>query len=82
MSKSRSKAFPNRCARNCVITIRMINIYPSATNTDIWNHLGGDWPRDKMIPADEVASAVAYALAQPPDVLIENITLGNLSGRL
>jgi NAD(P)-dependent dehydrogenase (short-subunit alcohol dehydrogenase family) len=62
--------------------IRMINIYPSATNTDIWNHLGGDWPRDKMIPADEVASAVAYALAQPPDVLIENITLGNLSGRL
>ena len=62
--------------------IRMINIYPSATNTDIWNHLGGDWPRDKMIPAEEVASAVAYALAQPPDVLIENITLGNLSGRL
>jgi len=62
--------------------IRMINIYPSATNTDIWNHLGGDWPRDKMIPAHEVASAVAYALAQPPDVLIENITLGNLSGRL
>jgi NAD(P)-dependent dehydrogenase (short-subunit alcohol dehydrogenase family) len=62
--------------------IRMINIYPSATNTDIWNHLGGDWPRDKMIPADEVASAVAYALAQPPDVLIENITLGNLSGSL
>ena len=62
--------------------IRMINIYPSATNTDIWNHLGGDWPRDKMIPADEVASAVAYALAQAPDVLIENITLGNLSGSL
>ena len=62
--------------------IRMINIYLSATNTDIWNHLGGDWPRDKMIPAHEVASAVAYALAQPPDVLIENITLGNLSGRL
>ena len=62
--------------------IRVINIYPSDTNTDIWNHLEGDWPRDKMIPADEVASAVAYALAQPPDVLIENITLGNLSGRL
>ena len=62
--------------------IRVINIYPSATNTDIWNHLEGDWPRDKMIPAGEVASAVAYALAQPPDLLIENITLGNLSGRL
>ena len=44
--------------------------------------LEGEWPRDKMIPADEVASAVAYALARPPDVLLENITLGNLSGAI
>ena len=62
--------------------IRVINIYPSATNTDIWNQVEGEWPRDKMIPADEVAGAVAYALARPPDVLLENITLGNLSGAI
>jgi NADP-dependent 3-hydroxy acid dehydrogenase YdfG len=35
-----------------------------------------------MISADDVANAVAYAIAQPPNVLIENITLGNLSGSL
>jgi NADP-dependent 3-hydroxy acid dehydrogenase YdfG len=35
-----------------------------------------------MISATQVADAVAFALAQPPDVLIENITLGNLSGSL
>ena len=62
--------------------IRVINIYPSATDTDIWTAVEGERPRQKMISAEQVASAVAYALAQPPDVLIENITLGNLSGRL
>jgi len=62
--------------------IRVINIYPSATDTDIWTAVEGERPRQKMISAEQVASAVAYVLAQPPDVLIENITLGNLSGSL
>jgi len=62
--------------------IRMINIYPSATDTDIWNAVEGDWPRDRMISANDVAAAIAFALAQPPEVLVENITLGNLGGDL
>ena len=62
--------------------IRMINIYPAATDTDIWNPVEGDWPRDRMISANDVAAAVAFALAQPPKVLVENITLGNLGGDL
>ena len=62
--------------------IRMINIYPAATDTDIWNAVEGDWPRERMISANNVAAAVAFALAQPPEVLVENITLGNLGGDL
>jgi 3-oxoacyl-[acyl-carrier protein] reductase len=62
--------------------IRVINIYPAATDTDIWNNVDGNWPRDRMISAEEVAGAVAYALSRPADVMLENITLGNLSGDL
>jgi 3-oxoacyl-[acyl-carrier protein] reductase len=62
--------------------IRVINIYPAATDTDIWNNVAGDWPRHKMIPAEEVASAVAYALSRPADVALENISLSNLTGNL
>ncbi|HJX24978.1 MAG TPA: SDR family oxidoreductase [Chthoniobacterales bacterium] len=62
--------------------IRVINIYPAATDTDIWNNVDGNWPRHKMISAEEVAGAVAYALSRPADVMLENITLGNLSGDL
>jgi NAD(P)-dependent dehydrogenase (short-subunit alcohol dehydrogenase family) len=62
--------------------IRVINIYPAATNTEIWDDVAGDWPRDKMISPEEIASAVVYALSQPPNVAVENITLANAAGNL
>ena len=62
--------------------IRVINIYPAATDTDIWNNVAGDWPRHKMIAAEQVASAVAYAVSRPADVVLEDISLSNLTGNL
>jgi short-subunit dehydrogenase len=62
--------------------IRVLNIYPAATNTEIWDDVAGDWPREKMISAQEVASAVAYALSRPENVAVENITLSNAAGNL
>ena len=62
--------------------VRVINIYPAATDTDIWNQVSCDWPRDKMISANQVASAVAYALSRPSEVAVENITISNASGNL
>src|SRR5213083_1915781 len=38
--------------------VRVINIYPAATDTEIWNNVAGDWPRHKMISAARVADAV------------------------
>src|SRR5437667_9674383 len=62
--------------------IRVINIYPAATDTNIWNSVEGDWPRKQMISPNDVASAVAYALSRPADVALENISLSNLTGNL
>jgi NAD(P)-dependent dehydrogenase (short-subunit alcohol dehydrogenase family) len=62
--------------------IRVINIYPAATDTDIWNAIGGEWPREKMISSEQVASAVAFALARPADVAVENITISSAAGNL
>ena len=62
--------------------IRVLNIYPAATNTEIWDDVTGDWPREKMISAEEVACAVAYALSRPDNVAVENITLSNAAGNL
>ena len=60
--------------------IRVLNIYPAATSTEIWDPIKGEWPRELMLPADAVGDAVAYALSQPPDVALENITLQHASG--
>ena len=62
--------------------IRVINIYPAATDTEIWNNVEGDWPREKMISPEDIAGAVAYALSRQPDVALENITLSSLAGNL
>jgi len=62
--------------------IRVINVYPAATDTEIWDQIDGKWPREKMISATHVADAVAFALARPTDTLVENITLSSLAGNL
>ena len=62
--------------------IRVINVYPAATATEIWNSVEGDWPREKMMPAKQVAEAVAFALSRPADLAVENLTLSNTSGAL
>jgi NAD(P)-dependent dehydrogenase (short-subunit alcohol dehydrogenase family) len=62
--------------------IRVLNVYPAATDTDIWNKVEGEWPRGKMMSPNEVAGAVAYALSRPREVSLENITLTNLAGDL
>jgi NAD(P)-dependent dehydrogenase (short-subunit alcohol dehydrogenase family) len=62
--------------------IRMINVYPAATDTHIWSQIEGKWPRHKMISPEEVASAVAYTLSRPANVALENITISSLAGNL
>jgi NAD(P)-dependent dehydrogenase (short-subunit alcohol dehydrogenase family) len=62
--------------------IRVINVYPAATDTNIWDRIEGEWPRGKMISPEEIASAVVYALSRPADVTLENITLSSMTGNL
>lgn len=62
--------------------IRVINIYPSSTRTDLWKSVSGDWPREKMLDSAQVAEAVAFALERPADVQIDAINIGNIAGTL
>ena len=60
--------------------IRVINIYPAATATEIWDSIPGDWSKENMLSPDKVADAIKYALAQEPSTAVENISLGNIHG--
>ena len=32
--------------------IRVLNIYPAATDTEIWEPIEGNWPREKMMSSE------------------------------
>ena len=64
------------------LKVRVINVYPAATDTGIWSQVEGKWPRERMMSATQVADAVTFALARPTDTLVENITLSSLVGNL
>jgi short-subunit dehydrogenase len=83
MSKFALEGF-SRCAREELRDrkVRVINVYPAATDTDIWSQVEGKWPRERMMNATQVADAVAFALSRPADTLVESITLSSLVGNL
>lgn len=62
--------------------IRVINIYPGSTDTDIWHGVDGDWPREKMLDPKRVGEAVAFALNQPEGVLVGALRITNQAGNI
>ena len=62
--------------------VRVIDIVPSATATSLWDGIAGSWPRERMLPPEEVAEAVAYALSRPPGVMVESVEVSDISGRI
>lgn len=57
--------------------IRLINLYPGATATAIWDSLDlAEVPEaEGMLSAQQVAEAAVFALSQPQNVLISDLTI-------
>lgn len=57
--------------------VRVVGIYPGATETAIWDSLDLQQAPDKtgFLRPEAVADAVRYVLAQPPGTLVADITI-------
>ncbi len=62
--------------------VRVVNVYPSATSTELWDGVAGRWPRERMLAPEQVAEAVAFALERPGEVLVPEIFIGHVVGTL
>jgi short-subunit dehydrogenase len=60
--------------------VRVISIFPGATNTDIWPDKVREKHGHKMMTSDEVAAAVLHACAATPQVMIEDIVMQPIGG--
>jgi NAD(P)-dependent dehydrogenase (short-subunit alcohol dehydrogenase family) len=62
--------------------IRVIALLPGATDTEIWDTLWPDAPRQKMMTADSVAQAVLDAILLPESTVLEELTVMPVGGAL
>jgi NAD(P)-dependent dehydrogenase (short-subunit alcohol dehydrogenase family) len=62
--------------------IRVIALIPGATDTEIWNTLWPDAPREKMMLPETVATAVMSALRLPENSTVEELKLQPTTGTL
>ena len=62
--------------------IRVLALLPGATNTDIWQQIMPDAPREHMIDVESVAQAVLCAVLLPPNVNPSEISLDPIGGAL
>jgi len=62
--------------------IRVLALFPGATDTEIWSQFWPDAPREKMISAETVARAVLHAVSAPANTTIEEIRIGPAAGVL
>ena len=60
--------------------IRVVNVYPAASDTEIWRAVPGEVPRERMMPPVETADAIAYALERPKTVLVDSVHVGGSGG--
>jgi NAD(P)-dependent dehydrogenase (short-subunit alcohol dehydrogenase family) len=62
--------------------IRVIGLYPGATDTDIWNQFWPDAPRARMMSAAVVAQATLNAVILPENATVEELVLAPTTGKL
>jgi len=62
--------------------IRVIGIYPGATDTAIWEQFWPQAPRRRMMSPETIAQAVVFALSLPPEATVEELVIRPTSGTL
>jgi NADP-dependent 3-hydroxy acid dehydrogenase YdfG len=62
--------------------VRVLALTPGATATPLWESIEGEWERARMIPADEVARALLWALDAGEGAAIEEIRMQPPGGNL
>jgi NAD(P)-dependent dehydrogenase (short-subunit alcohol dehydrogenase family) len=62
--------------------IRVIGLYPGATDTAIWEQFWPKAPRRRMMSPETIARAVVFALSLPPEATVEELVIAPTGGAL
>jgi 3-oxoacyl-[acyl-carrier protein] reductase len=62
--------------------IRVTNLLPAATDTELWDSVPGEWNRANMLQPAEVAATITTLVEQPTHVQVDELTVGHVVGKL
>jgi 3-oxoacyl-[acyl-carrier protein] reductase len=62
--------------------IRVTALLPAAVDTSLWESVPGSWNRAAMLQSADIARTITWILAQPAEMVVEELTVGHVAGRL
>ena len=60
--------------------IKVISIHPGAVDTNFWNNVKGDFPRDEMMTSKNVAKSIVHAILVPENIVLEEVDIQRTAG--
>tara|TARA_Y100000996_G_scaffold414912_1_gene407345 strand:+ start:362 stop:1072 length:711 start_codon:yes stop_codon:yes gene_type:complete len=60
--------------------IKVISIHPGAIDTNFWDNVKADFPRDEMLSAEDIANSVFHAVNAPNSVVLEEVVIRRTAG--
>lgn len=60
--------------------IKIISVHPGAINTNFWDNINVDFPKEEMLSSEDVANTVFHALDAPDSVVLEEIIIRRTAG--
>ena len=60
--------------------IKVVSVHPGAVDTNFWDNVKGDFPRDEMMSSENVAKSIVHAISAPDNIVLEEIDIQRTAG--
>ena len=60
--------------------IKVISVYPGAIDTNFWDSINVDFPRDEMLSSSDLAETIIHAISAPNSSVIEDVVVRRTKG--
>ena len=60
--------------------IKVVSVYPGAIDTNFWNSINVDFPRDEMLSCSDLAETIFHTIVAPNSSVIEDVVVRRTAG--
>lgn len=60
--------------------IKIVSVYPGAIDTNFWNSINVDFPRDEMLSCSDLAETIFHTIVAPNSSVIEDVVVRRTAG--